>query len=492
MKSEVVDLGPCKKRISVEIGVEKVKEQYDDVCGEIGRQVQLPGFRRGRVPRTLLESKFGRQIASDVKSKLVDTSFKDVVEERELEPVGEPELDIEKIEFDVEQPLKYEFEVEVKPQFDPPECVGLELGRPATEVTDDDVEAASARIRRRFAEVHPVSEPAKAEDFVTVDAKVIIDGRDAWKDSEMPLGLMDERALGLPFELSSEKLIGATAGQKLTADVELPMNFKVEEYRGKKGQAEIEVKEVKRPRLPELDDELAKKLGEASAADLEKKIREGLAAEKQSESDADLRRQIIDQLIAATDFELPEKLLERAAERDELRRRYRLEQMGVKGDALSADARDEMRTISRQQAERDLRAYLIVEKIAKAQKLEASEQEVDAHFAQAAARRGVDPAALKRHAEERGELEAVKTELQEEKAFKFILEKAKIGDKKPEKKKPAAKKAEKKPEKPAAEKKPAEKKPAAKKPAAKKPAAKKPAAKKPAKKAAPKKKSGSK
>ncbi len=477
MKLEVVDLGPCKKRLSVEVGVEKVKEEYDEVCQELGRSVQLPGFRKGRVPRTLLVSKFGRQIDADVKGKLLDSSFKDAVKEKELEPVGEPDLDIEKVEFDAEQPLKYECEIEVKPEFEAPQCEGLELHRPGEEVTDEEVAAAIDRIRRRFAEVHPVAGPAQAEDFLVVDVKLTIDGKEAWKDSELAVGLTEERALGLPFELASSALVGQAAGRKIRAEVEVPLNFKIEEYRGKKADAEIEVKDVKRPKLPELDDELAKRVGEPSAEGLRLRVRGGLIEEKKSQAENEVRRQVLDQLIAATSFELPEKLLERTAERDELRRRYQLEQMGLKEDTLSDDARQEMRNVSRQQAEHDLRAFLILERIAKARGIEASDEEVDAHFAALAARRGVEARALKRHAEERGELEAVKGELRERKVMELILAKAQMTDKKPGK--PAKKPAEK------AEKKPA-KKPAARKPE-KKPAGK-PAKKSAARKAAPRKK----
>jgi trigger factor len=444
MKAEVLDLGPCKKRLAVEIGAEKVKEQYEEVCNEIGKSIALPGFRKGRVPKTLLVSKFGRQIDADVKAKLLDESFKDAVKEKELEIVGEPDIDAEKIEFDVEKPLKYECEIEVKPEFDAPECEGLKLERPSEIVTDAEVDEASDRIRRRFAQVHPVDGPAGAEDFVTVDVKLSIDDKEAWKDSELPLGLMQEHALGLPFEVPSEKFVGMESGKKLKVDVEVPMNFKIEEYRGKKGVAEIEVKEVKRPKLPELDDELAKRVGEETAESLLKRMRDTLGAEKKQNAEGELRKQVIDALIAATDFELPEKLLERTTERDELRRRYQLERMGMPADALTGDAAEEMRNVSRQQAERDLRGYLILEKIAKAKELEPSEDEVKDHFAVLAAKRGVDPAALMNRAEEQGELEAVKSEMRESKVMELIISKATITEMKPKKqaeeKKPAKKK----------------------------------------------------
>ncbi len=438
MKAEVVDLGPCKKRLAVEVGVEKVKEQYDEVCDEIGKSIALPGFRKGRVPKPLLVSKFGRQIDADVKAKLLDESFKDAIKEKDLDPVGEPDMDPAKVDFDVAKPLKYECEIEVKPEFDAPKCDGLKLERPTEEVSDAEADEAVDRIRRRFAEVHPVNEPAKAEDFVTVDVKLSIDEKEAWKDSELPLGLMQERALGLPFEVPSEKFVGLESGKKISVDVEVPMNFKIEEYRGKKGVADIEVKEIKRPKLPELDDELATKVGEQSADSLLKRVRDTLAEEKKQNAETELRRQVVDHLIAATDFELPEKLLERTVERDELRRRYQLQRMGMPADALTGDAAEEMRNVSRQQAERDLRGYLILERIAKAQELEPSEDDVNSHFASLAAKRGLDPAALKNHAEEQGELEAVKAEMRERKVMDLILSKATITEKKPEKK--AAKK----------------------------------------------------
>jgi trigger factor len=426
MKAEVIDLGPCRKRLKVEVELEKVRKEYEDVCGELGRSLQLPGFRKGRVPRPLLVSRFGKQIDADVKAKLLESSFKDAVSEKKLEPVGQPDVDTAKIEFSVEQPLCYECEVEVKPEFEAPACEGLKLERPSDEVSDAEVDATIDRLRRRLAEFHPVAEPAVADDFVVADIHLTIDGKEAWKDNEMPLGLMEEHVLGLPFALPSARLIGLAAGQRIGEEVELPMNFSVEEYRGKKAHTDIEVKEVKRPRLPEINDDFAKKVGAESAESLRNRVRERLAGEKKAEIEAELRRQVLDQLIAATGFDLPEKLLQRTAENDELRRRHQMKRMGLRDDALSGKDGEELRNVSRQQAERDLRGFLIVEKIAKARGLEATEAEVDEYFVALAARRGLDSAALRARAEEQGEVEMVRSELRERKVMELIMAKAEI------------------------------------------------------------------
>jgi trigger factor len=277
-----------------------------------------------------------------------------------------------------------------------------------------------------------VSEPAKAEDFLSLDVRLVIDGKEAWKDGDLAVALADERVLGLPFDLAPEKLVGAAAGAKVSAEVELPMNFRVPEYRGKTATAELEVKDVKRPRLPELDGAFAKRIGEESVEAFRAKVREGLVSEKKMEADNEVRRQILDKLVAATSFELPEKLLARTADRDELRRRYHLQRLGLAGDAMGEEAREELRNVSRQQAERDLRAFLIIEKLAKAKGLDPTDAEVEEHFAGLAARRGADPAALKAHAEEHGEIEVVRSELRERKVMEFILSKAKITEKVPE------------------------------------------------------------
>jgi len=356
----------------------------------------------------------------------VETSFKDVVKEKNLEPVGEPELDLEKIDFDVAKPLSYQCEVEVKPAFEAPQVSGLRLVRPSEEVTEQDFEATLKRLLRRVSEVHPVSEPAQAEDFVIADARVSVDGKEAWKDQELTLALMEDRVLGLPFDLKAAELLGARAGEKKSAAVELPVNFRIPAYAGKAAQVEIEVKDVKRPKLPELTDDLAKRFGAESAEAFRATLRERMAAEKKVAAEEDLKRQVIDQLVAETRFELPEKLLARASARNELRRHYRLQELGVSGESLNDQVREELQNVSRQAAERELRAYLILEKLAKAHGLEAADKEVDEHLAELARRRGADAAGLKRHAEEHGELEMIKAELAERKVLNFIIEKADI------------------------------------------------------------------
>jgi trigger factor len=441
MKAEVVDIGPCKKRISVEVEAAKVKEQYESICSELGREAELPGFRKGRVPRALLTSKFGKQIAADAKSKLIETSLKDAVKEKSLDTVGEPDLDVEKVEFDVEKPLSYQCEVEVKPAFEPPECAGLKLERLPDEVTDEDVEKTLKSIRRRLAEVHPVSEAAQAEDFAIVDYLVSVDGKEASKDQEHTVAVMEDRVLGLPFELPASELLGAKSGDERSVSVELPVNFHIKEYAGKKAEVAIKVKDVKRPRLPELTDELAKKLGAESAEKLKASVRERLAADKKHDAEEALRSQAIDKLVAAVQFELPEKLLARASAGNEAQRHHRLAQMGVPGDALTDEAREEMHNVSRADAERELRAYLILEKLAKKLGMEATDAEVDGRIAELAARRGVDPAAFRRHAEEHGEIVSVKAEISERKVLNFVIEKADITKADPSKKAEPAKKA---------------------------------------------------
>jgi trigger factor len=426
MKAEVVDLGPCKKRISVELEAAKVKEQYDTICTELRREAELPGFRKGRVPRSLLTSKFGKQIVADAKSKLIETSFRDVVKEKALEPVGEPELDVEKIEFDVGKPLSYQCEIEVKPVFELPECAGLKLERPADEVTAEDVEKALKSIRRRLAEVHPVSEPAQAEDLVIIDYAVTVEGKDAEKDQEHTVAVKEDRVLGLPFDLKAAELLGAKSGDQRKIAMELPVNYHIKEYAGKQAEVAIVVKDVKRPKLPEVTDELARKLGAESAEKLNASVRERLAADKKQEADEAVRSQAVDKLLAATKFELPEKLLARASAGNEARRHNRLAQMGVPGDALNDEARQEMQNVSREAAERELRAYLILEKLAKKHGFEASDAEVDGRLAELAARRGADPAVFRRHAEEHGEIEALRAEIAERKVLNFIVEKADI------------------------------------------------------------------
>ncbi|HOX08859.1 MAG TPA: trigger factor [Planctomycetota bacterium] len=427
MKAEVVDLGPCRKRISVELEAAKVKEQYDTICLELGREAELPGFRRGRVPRSLLTSKFGKQIVADAKSKLIEASFRDVVKDKALEPVGEPVLDLDKVEFSLDKALSYQCEIEVKPVFDPPSCEGLKLERPSDEVTDEDVAKTLKNILRRLAEVHPVSEPAQNEDIVVIEARLTVDGKEAWRDQELPVALMEERVLGLPFDLKSSELLGAKAGDRRSLTVELPVNFRIPEYAGKSAQAEIELKDVKRPKLPELTDELAKKLGAESAEKLRASLRERLVEDKKSSADEAVRSQAIDKLVAAVQFELPEKLLARACAGNEARRHYRLAQMGINGETLTDEARQEMHNVSRKDAERELRAFLILEKLAKKLGMEASDAEVDGRLAEMAARRGVDPVAFRRHAEEHGEIESVKAELAERKVIDFVVSKAQIG-----------------------------------------------------------------
>jgi len=425
MKAEVVDLGPCKKRLQVEIEVEKVREEYESIYRDLTKEAKIDGFRVGRIPRPLVERRFGRDIARDTKGRLLARSFEEAVKEKGLRPVGEPDLDLEAIELDREKPFTYDVTVEVKPNFDLPGYKGLTLEAPRVEPTDDDVKEALTGVRRRAADLEPVASAAKTGDYLVVDARVAgEDGAELWKEEEMMVLLGEKEVQGLPFTLGAESL-AKKAGAEVTESVELGARFPVEAARGKKAEAIIKIHDVKRPKLPPLDEDFAKKMGFESIEKMLEHTRAQITTERERGAQYQLRLKAVDALIAGAGFPLPEKLLEDQAQRIAMRNKLRLAQFGLPRDEIDKRG-EEIEKQSKEQAEREIRQFLLLERIAEEEKVEVAPAELEQEIHRAAASANKTPAQVRGELESEGTLGLLEVDLREQKVLDFIISNADI------------------------------------------------------------------
>ncbi len=455
-KVTIEDLEQSRKKITIEIDRAKIDGKFNEIFGELHKTALVPGFRIGHAPRRLLEKRYGKDAAQDVRNSLVAEALGDVDKQEELDILGEPDIKLDDIELPEKGNLTFSVEVEVKPKFDVPEYKGIPVAEPALPAAAEHAAEVTRRILSQRGTMVPVEDEVKIADQIIADVKVKGEGIDHKVDNA-ELRVAPGAVAGIPIEDLGEKLAGAKRGQSVEIKTKVPAGHKEESWRDKDVSISFELKEVKRLELPPLTDELAKDFGFDNADAMRSYV--GQRAEAQITQERNrLRRQVVsDYLLDNTKMDLPEAFTRRQAVRV-LRRQYiDLLQRGVPREQIDQNL-EFLEAQAGQTAQRELKLSFILEKIAKAEDISVAEGEVNAWIAQIASQQGRRPERLRQEMDASGTLGEVEVELREQKTLDKLLEMAE------------SKPAEEKPAKAAAEKaeKPAKKEHAKKEPAAKK------------------------
>jgi len=474
----IEDAGPAAKKITIEIDRKRIDAKFDEIFGELHQSAQVPGFRIGRAPRRLLEKRFGKEAAEDVRNGLVAEALGKIDEREDLNILGEPDIKLEDIELPETGNLSFQVEVEVKPEFDMPDYKGIDVTEPSAEPTAERVEQATRRFLAQRGTMVPSTEPIGADDLVVADVTFTGEGIDAkHPNSELRVG--PAAIDGVPLETLGDELTGAKVGESISIDATVPEGHENEDWQSKKVTVAIDIKEVKKLELPELDDQLASEFGFDTAAQFTEFVTRNLEAQLKTESQQAMREQVCDYLLDAAKIELPEGLAKRHAARTLSRRYVDLLYRGVPREQIEQNM-ELLEAQAGEQSRKDLALGFVLEEVAKAESIEVAEGEVNARIAEMASRQGRRPERLRTEMANQGTLDQVEIQIREQRALDKVLELANV---KPAPAEPAAKPAAKKAK--AAEKtKEGEKAPKAAKKAAKAPKTPKKAKK--SKKAAPK------
>ena len=427
MQVNIEDVGPCKKKLIFDVPTESIREKLEESYAKLQSSAQVPGFRVGHAPRKLIENRFGKDVTEEVKHSLIGSSYEEALKEHKIKPLGEPDIDEDSIEFDVESGLKFTVICEVTPEFDLPEYKGLELEKLSTEVSEEELNEAIHNLRRRNAVIEPTEEAVAEDDLPVVDCIITCEGNEIHRVEDRQFSMSEDNWLGGLDRDFWKKLVGKKAGESANGEVTLPDTYQKEEYRGKSATVTVTIKDVKRPRLPELDDEFAKDLLFESLDDLNREVTERLQADKEQQARLDLTRQVNEKLLAAVDFELPEDILKRQAERLAARQKMDLMYRGMPADEVEKVA-EELTHSSAEQSERDMRIFFVLRKIADLENTEVTDNELEARIAELAHARGQHPAALHETLTREGQLELLRSEMVEDAVVKMLIEQAKVTD----------------------------------------------------------------
>jgi trigger factor len=368
LKVDVRETGAWEKVLTIEVPAEELDADYQAVIDDYRKKAVLPGFRKGKVPRTVLEAQFGHTLEHEVLERAVKRSYESAIRETQLEPVTFPA--IEKISFDKGKPLTFEAKVEVRPQVVPKNYEGLSLPTRETAVADDAIEKALEDLRQRAADWAEVDRPAGATDAVVVDyVRLNAKGKPVRK-SEQSDALIELAAEGLLTEFR-EHLVGKKAGENVSFAVAYPESFGNEELRGRTATFTVQVKGVRERRVKDLDDQFAVDVaGMRDLAELKARIRLNLEGEARIRLEREQEDALVEQLIEKNPFDLPEGMIQEYL--DELVQRLKRE-----GQELSEEDMARFRSEYRPMAERRIKRDLLLDALVRMENVVVEDTEVD-------------------------------------------------------------------------------------------------------------------
>ncbi|MCE5186032.1 MAG: trigger factor [Planctomycetaceae bacterium] len=441
----ISDAGPSKKKVQIEIPAETIHEKLDEKYKELRRDAILPGFRKGRAPIRLLEKRFGTDITKQVKLELMAKASEAAMKDNNINSLRDPEIDPDKVELPEEGPMKFEFDVDVRPEFELPELEGIEIEKPTIEVNDARINEQIEEVRKRLGLWVPKEDKAQEGDQIIADVVLVTEGS-ADKDKRDNVEIFIRKpgfVVGVPVEDLEQILKDVKSGDQRNTTVEVPATYFNEQYRGKKIDIEIAVKEVKRLELAEFNEEFFKRFNVANEAELREIFRERLSSQAERDARTAMTDQIYDYLREHVELDLPEAVVADQS-MTLLRRHYSNMLMRGMSKEQIEEQMDQLRASSEEQAKDQLKLYFIMDRIAEKYDITTTEEEINGHIAYVASMRGRRPEKMREELAKDGSLTQFALQVREEKCIEKLLESAKITDVEPGKPAPAAKKTPKK------------------------------------------------
>lgn len=490
----VADAGVLRKRVTVTVPRGSIDEELEKEYKELVTEATIPGFRRGRAPRRLVEKRFGTEVGAQVQTRLLSNAYLAAIDKEGLKVLGDPMLWVKvkdkdaaasddkeqlvdmptalaKIKLPEEGDFEFKCEVEVKPEFELPSLENVSIERPVLSVTDEDVDVQINRARAIRGHWTPIPDGAvETDDLMICDMVTTVAGKEVKKAENIQVAARTQRIEGVAIEDFGDKFKGAKVGDARSFEAELPDDYEVEELRGKKAKFEFKLNDLKRMHLPPMDKEFLEAQGFESEAEMREFLRDDMTRRLDLEIKRGMRNQVRKYLLDNTKLDLPEGLSSRQTERTVLRKAMELQRQGVPISEIEKHA-DELRTVAQEETTTELKLHFIVEEIAEKLEVDVTEEEINGAIAMMAQAYNRRFDRMRDDLARNNGIDSLYLQIRDEKCIDKILEKARITDAEvPKKSAPKseksgkAEKAAKPAEKPAkAPEEAAEKKPAAKK-----------------------------
>ncbi|HTU22635.1 MAG TPA: trigger factor [Gemmataceae bacterium] len=426
---DIRDVGPCKKHITVTVDRKDIDGRFSEKISELVSDANVSGFRPGKAPRRIVERRFHKEVGDQVKSEVLLASLQQLAEDFDIAPLSAPDIDPANIELPRQGPLVYEFEVEVRPQFDLPNYRGLKIRRPVHTFTDEEVAQEERRLLTPYGQIVPKSDgEPELGDLLVVDAVIKAGDREIGKMSEATLRVNKQLAFkdGVA-ENFAEEVKGAKAGDTREIHIKLSSAVADPELRGETVTATLNIKDVKTVVLPELTHDFLHTFGVHSPEQLRELLQVILQRRLEYQQRQSARKQVMELITAASTWELPVDLLRRQAGRAMSRRIMEMRADGISEEEIKGRRRLLEQDIL-ESTKQALKEHFVLQKLAEVEKIDVNDDDLNDEIERIAEQDGESPRRVRARLEREDLLEALAAEMIERKALDLILESAEYED----------------------------------------------------------------
>jgi trigger factor len=425
VKSTVEQLSPTRVRINVEVPFDELKPNFDRAYKKLAQQVRIPGFRPGKAPARILESRLGRGVVLDeVVNEAIPVKYSEAVTSEDVRPLSRPEIEVTQLEDGVS--LAFTAEVDIRPEITLPDAGGIAVTVDTVEVTDEDVTQQLDGLRGRFGTLTGVDRAAAKDDFVVIDLSATVDGNEVEEASTT--GLSYQIGSGGLVDGIDEALTGLSAGESTTFTTKLVAG----EYADQDAEVLVKVTSVKARELPEADDEFAQMASEFDTLEeLTADLRDRVGKAKRMQQASQARDKVLEELLERTEVPLPDSVVAaevdvrqhdiiHAFDHDEEKLAQFLEAQGK--------TREEFDTSAREDAERAVKTQLVLDAVADAEEVGVTDMELTQQIVAQAQRYGVAPEEFLQRTQQSGQLGAVYADVRRGKALVTVVRQATVTD----------------------------------------------------------------
>ncbi|MEA2012323.1 MAG: trigger factor [Verrucomicrobiota bacterium] len=426
---------PCKETFKIEIPAEKTETEYKGIIKNFKKEVAIPGFRKGKAPNQLIQKRFAKEIADELKKILFQETITNIMKDESLKPVNYPEMD--GVDKDIKAGEKYNFSItiELEPDFKLPEYKGLKVEEDEVIVTDQEVDKTLESFRATEKTYKTVERSAKEKDMLKLSYKGILEKNDD-EDEELGVGTKYILELEENFQILDKPeripgmidiLAGKKAGDELKdIKITFPDDYMEKTLRGKTATYSFTIHEVQESFIPEFTDDMAKKYGADNKEEFISRLKDNIKQQKQSLISEKSIKKLHDQLLEKLDFDLPPSFLQR--EIDRLKDEQKIAQDKKEKDSDDNDTKSDQKFLDKaeKEAKENLRSYYLLQRIAEKEKIEVKEEDLTRHFMSMAQRTGMPLPNIVEYMKESKKLNSIKTNLLLDKAMNKIYQYAEI------------------------------------------------------------------
>jgi trigger factor len=413
IRTEVEHITPVKKKLSVEVPATELDRALDAEYADLSRSANIAGFRKGKIPRAVLQKKYGGQVFSESIARVVQKTFPDAVRQAGINAVANPQFEVNEAEEG--KPLRYTAVVETRPEIDIKGYRELNVEKRSIEVPDEEMEAGIERLRENYAEFQAVARSAEEGDMAMIDFESFLANGEPIKDGvskDYPVIVGDALLPGF-----DEALKGTKAGDEKEVKTTFPEKYHLKALAGKEAVFKVNVKQIKQRVIPPLDNEFAKKFGLKTMQELKERYAAEARASKESEEMERRKADAMDRLIEANPFDVPDSLVERYFETV----KKRFESMGKQRPGGATEITPEIEAKCREIAVLHAKRDLIIDWIAEKEKIEVTTEDIEEAAKKIAAPKGEHPDRVMAKIEREGNLGLLKAGLRDDKVFNLLV-----------------------------------------------------------------------